>query len=586
MPEEPFQPVDPSPVGAWIYTGSEGLSSATNESVSLILGRDGQYRRFVEIGNGQAKTNLAWGSYAVTNALVDAVTTNTALRFDRIGPDHSTDTVPFMVKGRALFLREADPYGDGAHWGLYYRKDTVSVSAPVAANTTNVLGLLQTRMSVGGSLITEIKEFRTWNSSGTYCQWTLDLTVTNLLPFDVSLGHNLIIAQLSEDGLPSGYLRIRGAEPGRTNNPSYASYFLDDFDSTDGGRTIYIQGARLSFPSGGHHPLHAGFGQIRRRSTYVFYEEVRPGTWLKPENVAGLQVVLPELVVSTPAGIERFQPIVSFVKGASTDNRNIWQARKTEFVPVDPSGLREIINSPDAVLFKKILAVNWLTRADSRNAGRMLAEDLSTKSQGSVLAVALLCCSEQRLSGFESRAVQLEDADDIPIGIWRRATDLLDAMKVDRGLVCIASSTNAPSTSPTSSDYNQTQLDERNWMAVRFVAPTEMTITRVHADFGGPASNQKLILHMDRDGLPGERVQEFQGGGGEFRGRAALRPGQVCWFIVSRTSEQPGLASWWPRCETNVSFTACAASHDGGKSWQQVPGPSALQATVWYKRMK
>lgn len=568
-------------VGAWTSTGPQGMyrDSDARGRVLEFTG-SGEFRWLKDVSAGTSPSGRR-GKYTVSGS---------SLTFRYDDGQKETETQEFAIKGKTLlFRRGADnfkEYGD-PYWDYFYRREAATGARAVPSRSSNILGLLGEKVSVAGSLTMLTKDFSTSNASGTYTTWTLDVKLTNKLPFDLDFGNTLIVAQLQEDGLATGLVRVRGADRFskglKTPAQPHLSYLLDDFDSTDGGRTVALAGASFVFESKGTHPPGAGFGRVEAGSEAVFFEEFHPNRWLKPEAVAGMLVVLPEVVATTPAGPERYRVIVSLRPAASGKDNATWVVKRLEFVPMRTDKLLELFTGTDTILFKKVLAANWMILADPQNAAREMSSVLGAKSQGSLLAACLTCFAQYGVAGFEKRAAELEYDASAPAGIQSLATGYLDKLNYTRpGLLSAScSAAGQPNAAGGSSSEGGPPLGANALVAVRFVPPGDTIIRRIVVEIGG-SSNAKLSTYSDHKGRPGTRLAEFSGIGGDFRGTQETQAGQAYWLVVGAEAMQGWAEPSWARCARSDRFGSYASSSDGGARWTVSNENSSLKTTVYY----
>ena len=572
--------------GTWIYSDMRGLTSATDGAARLIeFTDDGAFRWFTESSNGITAPTERKGTYSVSNGTVT---------LDYEGKEQ-TETRQFLNKGRTLLLR-AGPTSfknyNEPYWEYFYRQ-TDATKATRMSKTDGVLQQVRDHVTITGTLTTRVKDYyisrgyQMGSESGTYAQWTADLILTNTLPFDIDLGNTFIVAQHPEEGLATGFVRIRGVNPRRKEHKTpprpHASYLLDDFDSTGGGSTAVVGGGQFVFDDKGNHSVHAGFGRILACTPYVFFEEMNPHTWLKPEAVAGISIILPEFMVHTPHGTEGYQVILSMQKDSDTEDGFVWSVQRLDVVPMKLDVLREILTSTDSTIFKKILAVNWMALADADNASPELAKLMGAKTEGNVLAACLTCYEQYGLFGFEARAAELEYDSNAAVGIQLRATTYLDQMDYRRpGVVSISAISNAlpQASSAGAQQRDPPTLGTERLLAVRFAPANKMVVRRVVVDLGR-SRNPKLMIYSDNQGLPGVKVADFAGAGDDFRGEHRMDANEVCWIAAS-SETIPGWADpFWSMCPRNSTFGPYAVSNDGGKTWSLDGSDIALKATVY-----
>ncbi|MBK8094960.1 MAG: hypothetical protein IPK32_24060 [Verrucomicrobiaceae bacterium] len=436
---------------------------------------------------------------------------------------------------------------------------------------------------VSGTLKAERKSFSSFTQSGTYMDWELDLVLTNGTTHDLVLGNTLAVAQISTDGLPTGYLRICGPHPVPTNLKSpespHSTYFLDDFDSTDGGRSIYIEGARFQFNGKGQHPAHSGFGVLQGKSKKALLESISPNVWLKQGAIADMRVVLPDLVVRLSHDKHAvFHLLASFKKVTGDEEKSEWQVQSQELFSSDPVELEKMVTTADGAGFRKILAMNWLIASDPENAGKKLAAATAHINQGTALALALRCCAAWKLSGFETQALKLEEAEDTPIGIAAAAGHYLEEMKTPRRWTKISTGT-AANQGP--GDANPS-LGTNRWVGLKIDLTKGITIRRFKAGLSGPASDEVMVLHKDDNGRPGIKIADLAGAGGEGRCKLALEKG-VYWLVVSRPANNDRLGAWWPLAPSGTPFSSYATSDNGGATWQTGTSGKTCECELWHE---
>jgi hypothetical protein len=568
-------PSAPQVVGRWSNAGMLGMSG----SADLIeFSRDGAYRFFQPAMADEEEKTYSQGTYEVSgNNIIFSRTGDD----DQPGDSYSQE---FARKGRALLLRKpgssTENYGD-PFWEYCYPSGNEPPISPASCSGSELAKQLRDGLSYGlGKLSLEVRDFQTFNASGTYTSWTLELALQNRLGFDIDLGNTLIVAQISEEGMPVGVVRLRG--PDRSPNglaapeQPNACYLLDDFDSTCGGRTVSIQGASFVMPADGDHPPHAGFGIVRAGSNYEFFEELRPNSWLKYSGVTGMVVVLPEFRITTPTGQDRWGAIISFRSSGGNDEKSEWVADNLELLPKNVSALKKQLTDPSTTLFRKVLFMNWLLQADAEAGSQGVLQAVENKSEGLLLATAMSCFTEYKLPQFAPRAVALEFDAAAASGIQKLASDYLDAIHHKREGIEIVKS-------PKAAEGHQ-DLYPTTWGAVRFVAPSSLVIRRVLIEKYASASNQHLQVWSDQGGKPGTKVAAFGGSGRDFRGNYELSQGDACWLVVLRDEEQGGFASGWMQCAADGVFTGSASTTDSGKTWSPGDAKNAFATEVWYSR--
>ena len=488
----------------------------------------------------------------------------------------------FILRGDLLIMAEDDGFGR-VRWQRHRRLNNGEELTARSSEQAPLLSKIASDINVSGTLKAERKSFSNFNQQGTYMDWELDLVLTNGSTHDLVLGNTLAVAQISTDGLPTGYLRVCGPNPVSTSlkapNGPHSTYFLDDFDSTDGGRSVYLEGARFQFDGKGEHPPHSGFGVAPARSKKALFESVSPNVWLKQSACADMRVVLPDLHVRLASGGHATFHLVAILKKVDgNDEKSEWQVQSHELIPADPGELAKIVTDSDATGFRKILAMNWLIAADPTNAGKTLATATAHVNQGTALGLALRCCAAWKLPGFEARALELEEAEDTPIGIALSAGRYLEEMKVPRRWtkVTTGSSTDAGpgKTNPS--------LGTSQWVALKINLAENRVIRRFRAILGGPASDEVMALHKDANGQPGVKTNDLIGSGGEGRCKLSLEKG-VYWLVVARPPNDDRLGAWWPLSTSNMLFAGYATSSNGGATWQAGTPGMTCQCELWHE---
>jgi hypothetical protein len=358
----------------------------------------------------------------------------------------------------------------------------------------------------------------------------------------------------------------------------HSTYFLDDFDSTDGGRTLYVEGARFQFDGKPEHPPHSGFGVAPARSKKALIESVSPNVWLKRGACVDMRIMLPDLHVRLAHGGQATFHLVAILKKTKGDDeKSEWQVQSHELFPADSGELAKIVTDSDAMGFRKILAMNWLIAADPTHAGKTLVAATGQVNQGTALALALRCSAAWKLPGFEARALELEEAEDTPVGIALSAGRYLEEMKVSRRWTKVATG-NATNSGPEKSNP---RLGKSDWVAVKINLPENRIIRRVRAMVGGPGSDEVMALHKDADGRPGVKTDDLTGSGGEGRCKISLPKGAY-WLVVRRPNDDR-LGAWWPLTANDGLFAGYATSSNGGATWQVGTPGMTCQCELWHE---
>lgn len=282
-------------------------------------------------------------------------------------------------------------------------------------------------------------------SSSTYQRWQLDLVLANATPYALQLGNDLFLIESNADGSGVegvGYFRgQKTARPVSFADDSFGSLgewaFEYPFSNyvrvfTDGSR-FCRQGGRITLtvtPSGRGRRRAASeapdFGRLAAGKQTPIRLTLDEGSWLRPETLAGVRVVLPELSVATADGMERFRMTASFDR-VSADARR-WSVGQTELTPFEPSGLARIVESTDTSVVTRVFAAHWLVERDGRKAGPVLARACRTLLQGELLATALGLLTQVRAADLADHALRLLDDADVPNGIRHRSALYLGAI--------------------------------------------------------------------------------------------------------------------------------------------------------------
>ncbi|HRH94538.1 MAG TPA: hypothetical protein PLB55_01320 [Prosthecobacter sp.] len=485
----------------------------------------------------------------------------------------------FILRGDLLIMVH-EVFQGQSRWAKYRRLLNGAEVTARPSEQVPLLSELAAAIQVSGTLKAERKSFSNFNQSGTYMEWELDLVLTNGTRHDLTLGNTLAAAQISTDGLPTGYLRICGPSPVPTKLKSpdspHSTYFLDDFDSTDGGRTVYVEGARFQFSGKGDHPPHSGYGVLAARSKKALFESLSPNVWLKQGAIADMRIVLPDLHVLLADGKHAtFHLTASLKKLSGGEEKSEWQVHSHELVSDDPAALERMVSNADGAGFRKILAMNWLIAADPENAGKKLAAATAHVNQGQMLGLALRCCAAWNLPGFESRALELEEAEDTPIGIALAAGNYLEVTKTPRHWKKLTAETSSKPAAGTTSP----SLGVNQWVAAKIEVAENITVRRISAKLDGPASDEVMTLHRDGSGQPGTLLTELAGAGGEGRCKQVLSPG-VYWLVIKRPKTD-NLGAYWPLTPSNKLFSGYATSSNGGSSWQSGKSGLSCQCELW-----
>jgi len=572
---------DENLVGVWVVGGSQGMSIESGESSLLEFAEDGTFRYFGEDENGKRVPSKRFGTYSISGSML-------VMQYDGSArPDESE----YQLKGHMLLVRQTgsqlDHYGQ-PYWNVHYFRPASTKQNPFAFEGKDALASLRDQVVVAGSLTMETKSFSTWNSSGTFTEWILDLTLTNGLLCSIDLGNTLLVAQLGENGLPIGFVRIRGNHPliGKEHTAAQPnlSYMLDGFDSTDGGRTISISGATMVSNCDGDHPPYAGFGQIHEKAEHYFFETMSPSTWMKPEAVVGTLAVLPEFIITTDDGIERYQAIVWFGEVNAERDKHVWSVKRVEFFPVRKEALHAILTGADETLFKKILAMNWLALSDMDGAASLFAKAFTGKTPGNLLGATLTCYSQHGLTGLGVFAAQLEYDAETPVGIQTRASQYLDKIGYERSGVASYASFRQTKDGESTKAFGEEdpKLGHNQRLAVPFMVQSDTTLRRVVLDVAR-YERVSMAIHSDNAGKPGPEVEHFESSGTDCRGTTRLSAGKTYWVVVAGESA-PGWADpYWSRCKAFGIFGAYATSSDGGATWAPGDKELSLKVTIYCK---
>jgi HEAT repeat protein len=281
-------------------------------------------------------------------------------------------------------------------------------------------------------------------SYSTYQRWQIDLVLANTTPYALVLGNDLFLVESNADGSGvEGIAYFRGQKSARTlsfNDGSLSAlgewafeYPFSNYTRvfTDGSR-FSRQGGRISLTvtqrSGGRHEREAAdFGRLAAGKHTPIRLTLDEGTWLRPETLAGVRVVLPEISLATADGSERLRMTVRCERPSADARR--WSVARTELTPLEPLGLARIVESVDTNVVTRVFAAHWLVEREGKKAGPVLARACGTLQQGELLATALGLLSEVKAPELAEHALRLLDDGHVPNGIRHRSAVYLGAVR-------------------------------------------------------------------------------------------------------------------------------------------------------------
>ena len=311
--------------------------------------------------------------------------------------------------------------------------------APEELRATLAAGL-----QLSGSALPEAHTETFGLSYSTYQRWQLDVVLANATPYALTLGKDLFLLESNADGSGvEGIAYFRGQKSARAlsfNDGSLSSLgewaFEYPFSNyvrvfTDGSR-FSRQGGRITLSvsrrSGGRRereePSFGGLAAGKQAPIRLTLDE---GTWLRPETLAGLRVVLPEISVATAGGEQRFRSTATFERPSVAARR--WNVARLDLVRLEPAGLARIVESTDTSVVTRVFAAHWLVEQDGKQGGPVLARACRTLQQGELLATALGLLGEVHAADLAGHALQLVDDAGVPNGIRHRAAVYLGAIR-------------------------------------------------------------------------------------------------------------------------------------------------------------
>lgn len=428
--------------GTWRNCGSDGMNSEMDSVELLTFTPPNHYETAFR---SQTKTGIVEkvekGIYRCQSNLLIRTTSRTA----------ESNETPFELKGKVIRLfNNSAMVGMGAEqWDEYRLVTPVFSPIPARMNGDQVCATLTRSLHVTGTMIFETKTIESYVMRETSSFWTMELDIQNGTSFTIDLGNDLLLVELADSGDYVGFVRVRGPVKGypasrRQPRPD-TGYLLNSFDSTDGGRSLTIQGSKFVFKGSGVHPDGAGFGSIPPQTTEPLFEEIGVDQWLNADFRRNVVIALPEFIVRAADGLQHYRLLVTFKKTDTADTVSHWTVLQQDLIPIRSDSLTVILESADYSLYKRIMAANWLMQNDPEAGGRLLVALCQKVSDGGLLASCLELCSFYKVKGLESRAVELLKATGEPPGIASRCATYLGSVRYSAAIAMLdksATSTN------------------------------------------------------------------------------------------------------------------------------------------------
>ncbi len=282
-------------------------------------------------------------------------------------------------------------------------------------------------------------------SYSTYQRWQLDVVLANATRYPLVLGDDLFLIESNADGSGTeGVGYFRGQNAGRPLSFGDGSFdalgewtFEYPFSNyvrifTDGSR-FCRQGGRVTLSitqratgAQGRAGEPRDFGRLPAGGRTPVRLTLDEGSWLKPESLASVRVVLPEIAVATANGKERFRLTAWFTRPSGSERS--FHVARTELVRIEPLGLARTLESADTNLVTRVFAAHWLAAREGVAAGPALARACGSLRQGELLATGLALLTDTRSSELAGHALELLADGGVPNGIRHRAAVYLGAI--------------------------------------------------------------------------------------------------------------------------------------------------------------
>lgn len=313
---------------------------------------------------------------------------------------------------------------------------------PVRVDADTLRQALAKDLRVSGQVVRQMHTEYVGASSSTYLISTLDLSLANQSSYGVELGRDLMLVEADTAGTFEGVYHSRGA-------PKVG----DGFSFHGNGNESYrLSSAEIRHPDGKVTRLLGGgsmvtvkygevipdsesgrrvFAPLPPKQTEKISAAFEQGSWIEDATLASLRVALPEIQVATKAGVQRFRLLAYFAKPAEPDKP--WSVSRTELISIQTDTLTALLETPENNLVTRVLAANWLARADPVQAPVLLKRVATLQREGELLACCLILLNELGAPGLEDHALSLMRDSTVPVGIRRLAMSYLGRVK------CLAS---------------------------------------------------------------------------------------------------------------------------------------------------
>jgi HEAT repeat protein len=292
-------------------------------------------------------------------------------------------------------------------------------------------------------------------SSSTYQRWDVHIILANSTPYELTLGKDFYLVESDpEASIFEGVAYCRGQEredraSGRFGESSAACLLLSnplnnyEIHDTDDGFFKH-QGNTTTWrePSSGHRPNSSatessGFAKVLPGNKIAIDLTLDERIWLKPDILASVRLILPEIGLMTVKGKERFR-LTAFLARPNTDAKK-WEISRQELSRLTRAELAKMFTTTETNTVTRIFAANWLTALERANAAPVLAGPCQSLKQGIILATGLDLLTELRSPLLADHALKLLSDKDAPNGIRSRAAIYLGRVHHERALSALLS---------------------------------------------------------------------------------------------------------------------------------------------------
>lgn len=281
-------------------------------------------------------------------------------------------------------------------------------------------------MKVHGTAVLQSHSESLGFSHYTYQRWQLNIALEDSTPYEVALGNDLFLIESNPEASAfegTGYYR------GQTSQRFSFSYPFNNYEVhyVDGGYlrrlggvmtiTTIVKHTRHKQKSSEEEPL--DFGRLVPDSTILLNLVLDEGSWLKPELLASVRVVLPEMTISTKNGKEHFRLTIFFNRPHA--DSTTWNITRQELTHLQHDELAKLFETMEANAVSRIFAAHWLAELDSNKAGPILAGPSRSLKQGEILATGLDLLTETKSPDLAEHALGLLNDNSVPNGIRSRS---------------------------------------------------------------------------------------------------------------------------------------------------------------------